>query len=108
MYSELQVTKQGRNSWELIEDWHTPYGVIPKGFTSNGANVPRIFWWFVHPAGILFEAAVVHDYYYKHALESKAYADNIFRLVAQHHGASRIEATLAHKAVKWIGKGNYK
>ena len=108
MYSELKVRKQGRNSWVVLEDWTTPYGIVPKGFVTNGTNVPRYLWWFVHPAGILFEASVLHDYYYITATCTKEVADDVFRLVARRYGATRIEAKLAHIAVSLIGKGNYK
>lgn len=108
MYSELQVRKQGRNSWILTEDWHTPYGIIPKGFTSNGASIPRLLWWFIPPAGILFEAAIIHDYYYTNALRDKLYADSIFRVAAEYFGATRLESKLAFIGVRLIGRGNYK
>lgn len=108
MYSELQVVKQGRDSWRLLADWRTPYGIMPKGFISDGASIPRPLWWVMHPAGILFEAAIVHDYYYAHALRDRHFADKIFERVAEYYGATRTESRLAYIGVRLLGKGNYK
>ena len=37
--------------------------VIPKGFISDGASVPRILWSIYPPFGRYLEAAIVHDWY---------------------------------------------
>ena len=37
--------------------------VIPKGFVSDGASVPRLLWTIYPPFGQYLEAAIVHDYY---------------------------------------------
>lgn len=108
MYSELHVTKQGRNRWKILEDWTTPYGVIPAGATVDGASVPRALWWVMHPSGILFEASVVHDYLYYNGIKSKPYADTALQTVAEHYGATKIESKLAYLAVRLFGRGNYK
>ena len=107
MYSELHVRKIGRMRWILLEDWVTPYGTVPKGFESNGASVPRFMWWFVTPTGILFEAAILHDYYYKEALEDKPFADEMFKDVALTYGATEVEATLSYFGVVLLGRGTY-
>lgn len=39
---------------------------VPKGFLSDGATVPRIFWGLIPPWGIYGNAAIVHDYLCKH------------------------------------------
>ena len=41
-YSKLSVTKISRRKWRLNKDWHTQFGVVPKGFETDGASVPRI------------------------------------------------------------------
>lgn len=37
--------------------------VVPKGFISDGASVPRALWSIYPPFGRYLEAAVVHDWY---------------------------------------------
>jgi len=107
MYTELRVKKLGRHSWVLLDKWVTPFGTVPKGFVSNGASVPRWLWWFIPPAGVLFEASILHDYYYVNAIRTKHYADRAFRKVAKHYGASKTEYTLAYHGVRLIGRGAY-
>lgn len=36
--------------------------VVPQGFPTDLATVPRIFWWMIPPQGTYEAAAVLHDY----------------------------------------------
>lgn len=37
--------------------------VIPAGYRSNGANIPRLFWWFIPPFEPKYLSAVIaHDW----------------------------------------------
>lgn len=61
----LKYTKK----WIFVEDWYfvLPSGVtiiIPKGFIFDGASIPKIFRGFLSPVGVLFIAAIVHDWGY--------------------------------------------
>jgi hypothetical protein len=38
------------------------YVTVPKGFQTDGASVPRMFWSIFPPWGIYGQAAIVHDY----------------------------------------------
>ncbi len=60
--SSIVVQKLHKRKWQVVSDFES-YGVtVPKGFVTDGASVPRIFWWFLDPATEAFEAAIVHDY----------------------------------------------
>lgn len=53
--------------WEVtryrLRDAMEIHGIrIPKGFTTDGATVPRLFWFLFPPVDRYFPAAVVHDY----------------------------------------------
>ena len=58
--------------WELIEDYvYQPAGlpalVIPKGFLTDFASSPRLFWGIgMDPAGILLIPSLFHDWGYRH------------------------------------------
>jgi len=106
-YDGPKVQKIGKRSWLILEDWGTPYGTVLKGFTSNGANIPRLLWSIMSPAGILFEASILHDYFYDKAIENKKVADDIFYRVAIDFNAGKIKAKAAYYYVKMLGKGNY-
>jgi len=56
--------------WKLEENWyHTlPNGKCIKlniGLIFDGVSVPKIFWAFLSPTGLLFLAAIAHDQIYK-------------------------------------------
>ena len=54
--------------YQTLEDWKYKWveGIflkIPKGFTTNGASIPRIFWWILSPFNPRYiEECTVHDY----------------------------------------------
>lgn len=52
------TVKTGKREWRLTSPFHH----VPRNFLTNGASVPRLFWWFLDPAGEAFEAAIIHDY----------------------------------------------
>ena len=57
--------------WELRENWHYTLKngdeiVIPKGFDFDGASIPRVFWAFLSPTGLLLIPGLVHDYGYRY------------------------------------------
>lgn len=45
-----------------LEDNHTKYIRVPKGFITDGASVPKMFWNLLPPWGEYGQAAVLHDY----------------------------------------------
>jgi len=52
---------------EILEDWIIILScgltiIIPAGFITDGASIPRWLWWFISPFGPLLEGALVHDF----------------------------------------------
>jgi hypothetical protein len=61
IYPQLQATKD--NQFFLLEEYKYRGVRIPIGYTTNGADIPRIFWSFVPPFKPKFLPAVlVHDF----------------------------------------------
>ncbi len=58
MHTPIKVEKLGKRRWRVLEPWRH----VPAGFETDGASVPRLFWWFMDPATEAFEAAVLHDF----------------------------------------------
>lgn len=57
--------------WKVCEDWQFTLRdgttiVIPKGFTFDGASIPRPLWMLLSPTGLLFIPGLIHDYAYKY------------------------------------------
>ena len=62
--------RDGRTLWALTEDlvyWpsngHDPI-VVPRGFVTDLASIPRPFWSWLPPDGPWAKAAVIHDFLY--------------------------------------------
>ena len=87
----------GTRNWVILKDFKytlngTEY-VIPKGFTFDGASIPKFLRTFFSPVGVLLMGGLVHDYMYKYAackpadkkgqllLVDQKRADEIFRYI---------------------------
>lgn len=72
--NHLDIRKVGERKWELLSDFafESDYleGVVvaPKGFVTNFASIPRVFWRLYPPVGNYDEAAVIHDAAYDRKL----------------------------------------
>lgn len=57
--------------FELLQDWIIifPDGtkvIVPTGFITDGASIPRWLWWLISPFGPLLEGALLHDFGYQY------------------------------------------
>ena len=55
----FKVTKSFR--FYLSEKQSDVWGYVPAGFLTDGASVPKPFWWLIPPWGPYGQAAVLHD-----------------------------------------------
>lgn len=104
--------------WEVMEPWYfkingTCY-VIPVGEIIDGASVPKYFWNWLSPTGILFIPSMVHDYLYTHRNlilregkttpdYSRKCADKLFRDIAIEVNGFKIINYLAYFALRPFG-----
>ena len=69
-YTYLRVRPVKGNRWEIVDNYSKLGTFIPKGFITNGADVPRIFWSFFPPnRSDYFPAVVVHDFMCRDAVD---------------------------------------
>jgi hypothetical protein len=82
--SPVIVDMNGLNWWRQIvaawknpprfvldEDWVVTLDcglviIIPRGFVTDGASIPRLLWFLISPFGPLFLGAILHDFGYQH------------------------------------------
>ena len=65
IYSDLKISPLKNHRFIVLEDFKYKDIVVPKGFTSDGASIPRIFWSFYPPNRTDYlPAAILHDYLY--------------------------------------------
>lgn len=109
--------------WEVVEDWSVDvFGcgtvVIPRGFTFDGASIPKVFRNILSPVGILMIPGIVHDFCYAHhylcvkiinreivkCKIKKWEADLIFLKTANRVNGLRFINNIAYWAIKRFGQ----
>lgn len=96
-------TETLEGGYEKLLEPFTAYGnTVPKGFVSDGASVPRLFWAILPPFKQTKEAAFMHDYLCRIAKNKKdrKKADDIFRMMLMDHGVDEATANIAHTALR--------
>lgn len=84
--SKLIVEPLGNRKWRLEKSFEYHVGsypseeviIVPSGFITDFASIPRIFWPIIDPVGNYGKAAVIHDYCYATACYDKKRSDEIF------------------------------
>ena len=100
--------------WMVSEDWRVcidgDWYTVPAGYIFDGASIPWWLWWLFPPTyRPAFEASCFHDICYSHwwRVISKEFADDAFRSIMLHRGASPAVAGAFYRAVSWFGKGGW-
>lgn len=114
MLIDEQITAEKGRVYTLME----PHGltikwrdkepfVVPCGFNSDGASVPRFFWRLVFPPGDpkARRAGFAHDYLYRYHPNgwTKAEADKMFYDLLREDGVGFFRAKLAYWGIKFFG-----
>lgn len=106
----LRALPEG-HPWKLIESFtYDYYGTIitvPRGFTTDFASVPRIFWNILPPFGKYGNAAIIHDYCYDRQLFPRKQCDLIFYKAMLEKGVPKWKAVTMYKMVRMFGKRAY-
>ena len=103
------------NVYTLLEDlaivWDGKALVVPAGFKSDGASVPRFFWRCVFPPGDsrALRAAFAHDFIYReHPFGwNKEDADNLFYHLLREDGMSWFSSQGAYWGVRLFGSSSW-
>ena len=82
---------------------------VPKGFVSDGASIPQMFWGLIAPCidGRTIRAAIIHDWLYSTELLSRKQADEIFLQFMLEDGFSAWKAYVCYYAVRIFGGSHY-
>lgn len=105
----LTLRSVDANTWELVE----PLGyrgrwqefVVPAGFRTDLATVPRVVVWLIARTGRYTRAAVLHDWLVTEGIRSAAVtsreADGLFRRVMRELGVPVLRRWLMWTGVRW-------
>jgi len=88
-----------KSNWKLHKKYETANGhyVIPKGFVSDGASIPRALLRVFSPTGRYFGAAILHDYLLKNPpIQVKANSSSHWQL-ANNEFKAELEALSIQK-----------
>jgi hypothetical protein len=106
---KLQVEEVDETHWRLLRSFTYDSAVagariiVPNGFVTDFASVPRVpvaFWLFGDTAK---SAAVIHDYLYTTGLFPKATADNVFYEAMRASGIGFFRARFMYWGVAYGG-----
>lgn len=101
----------GKNKWKNLEEFEYHIGtypsdniiVVPEGFVTNFASIPRLFWPVISPVDDHGKAAVVHDYCYYYAPYDRKLCDYIFREALTVLNVKPWKVWCMYKLVRWFG-----
>lgn len=81
--------------------------LIPKGYNTDLASVPRLLWSIIPPFGEYTFAAIIHDYLYDKGMFTKEFADKEFRMIMKYSNVIGHKRFIMYSSVKLFGKGNF-
>lgn len=76
----------------------------PKGFVSDLASIPRVFWSVLRPDGEYAYAAIIHDYLYWEQTGTRKHADDILKLTMEDLKINPQHITLIYEGVRVGGQ----
>ncbi|EAJ6150290.1 DUF1353 domain-containing protein [Campylobacter lari] len=95
----------GKDRFEVVKEFEVSLCglnfIVPKGFISDGASVPRIFWSIYPPyKSEYFSAAIVHDYLCQKAYSKDDYklADKVLKEAMIELGCSKVKTFIFYHA----------
>ena len=105
---QIEVRLLGNNEWLLLKPFRyyldeKNFIEVPKGFITDFASIPRVFWSFFHPIGRYAKAAVIHDWLYFEGIFSRSKSDDIFYDGMKVLGVSWWKRFLIYQAVRYFG-----
>jgi hypothetical protein len=109
----LDVQEVTDNTWALtrplsyVSEVAQRTFIIPRGFVTDFASVPRVPVAFWLTGDTEHEPATVHDYLYQTHAVMKAVADDVFYEACLVIGSPRWRAWLMYQAVKRFGQSAY-
>lgn len=112
--SELVVTCKSDDKWLLVRNFVFKSDmciapiVVPAGFETDFASVPRLPLAYLLAGDTAHEAAVIHDYLYRTGKADRKTADEIFLEAMKAQGIPAWRRRLMYWAVRTFGGSSYK
>ena len=106
----LEVKLIDNGLWQLSKSFEYHVGkypskevvIVPSGFKTDFASIPRIFWNILPPAGKYGKAAVIHDWCYWSACYNRKQSDKIFLEGMKVLKVNRWKRRIMYYVVRWF------
>jgi len=112
-----EVNKRGRPLYQLEDDFRIEFQIdggfiaflVPYGFRTDFASIPRVFWVIFPPTGLYDAPSGVHDFLYRRRSKvSRSFADACFRELMRLYGVPSWQRSVIYCAVRSVGWMAYK
>ena len=97
-YTDIKVQPLKNHKYKVLQEIRYKDVYVPAGYRTNGADIPRVFWWLFPPNDSdILPAVIVHDF----LCDAKKYhkADNYFLAIMVELKVNKIKRTLMYKSV---------
>jgi len=92
-------------NWILIADYVCDDGtIIPRGFVTDFASVPKFLWWFISPTD-LGDGPVEHDWKYRNGIGTRLQIDDKFTVDMVRDNVGVWKRRAAYYGVRVFGSG---
>lgn len=86
--------------------------IIPRGYPTDFASVPRIAWSIFPPHGLMANASILHDYMYDNRInedklgadQARVFADKLFLAHCLNDGVPMWQAAFVYGIIRLFGK----
>jgi hypothetical protein len=109
-YGKSTITKRPIRKviYRLLFDTFIYDRVVPAGFETDFATIPKIFWPIVDIRGLVSKASVLHDYMYRNHTCSRRKTDKIFLKMLIMEKVPMWQAVTMYIIVRWFGNSWWK
>ena len=99
-----------KTCWDINVRVDNKHYVIPQGFNTDLASIPKWYWSIISPAeSSLMGPSILHDYLYvNHDTVSRKEADLILYCALLENGVNNYDAYKIYIAVRLFGSNHYK
>ena len=107
----LNIDLLDENKWQLQKSFEYHVGcypskeiiIVPRGFITDFASIPRIFWNILPPTGKYGKAAIIHDWCYSSAIYTRKKSDKIFLEGMKVLNVKKWKYTIMYYTVRYFG-----
>jgi hypothetical protein len=82
----------------FFEDW-----VIPEGYETDLASIPRLLWFVMAPFEIGIEECILHDDLYKKCFRDRKFCDDVWLVAMRRKGVKKWKRETAYRFVRAFG-----